>query len=71
MGNSTGEKLGWWVISGEALMEMLQEVKDGGDVDLIYMEHYANSDHEHVNEDGTPFDFAVNFEEDEEGDADV
>lgn len=56
-------------------MEMLQEVKDGGDVDLIYMEHYANSEHEHVEESGAQFDFAVNYEddpeEDEEGDADV
>lgn len=35
--------MGWWTISGESLMEMLREVHSGGDPDLVYAEHYANS----------------------------
>jgi hypothetical protein len=38
--------LGWWCISGEALLEMLREVSEGADPDLVYAEHYANSDHQ-------------------------
>lgn len=40
--------LGWWSISGEALLDMLREVQAGADPDLVYAEHYANSTHEHV-----------------------
>lgn len=38
--------LGWWVIDGESLMEMLQRVANGEDVDMVYAEEYANADHE-------------------------
>lgn len=42
--------LGWWAISGEALMEMLRRVAAGEDPDLIYAEEYANSQHEDAEE---------------------
>lgn len=35
--------MGWWTISGESLMEMLRAVHEGGDPDMVYAEHYANS----------------------------
>jgi hypothetical protein len=35
--------LGWWVISGEMLMELLRRAAGGEDVDLLYAEAYANS----------------------------
>lgn len=38
--------MGWWAISGEAFMEALRRAHDGEDPDLLYAEHYANSDHE-------------------------
>lgn len=37
-------ELGWWAISGASLMSMLREVQQGGDPDLVYAEHYANSE---------------------------
>lgn len=37
--------LGWWAIAGEDLLAMLREVAAGADPDLVYAEHYANSDH--------------------------
>jgi hypothetical protein len=40
--------LGWWAISGDDLLAMLREVAAGGDPDLVYVEHYANSEHEEV-----------------------
>ena len=40
--------LGWWSISGEALLETLQRAHAGEDPDLLYAELYANSDHEQV-----------------------
>jgi hypothetical protein len=40
--------LGWWSISGEALLDMLHRVADGEDPDLVYAEEYANSEHEWV-----------------------
>jgi len=42
--------MGWWVISGEALLEMLRRARDGEDPDLIYAEEYANAGHEHPEE---------------------
>ena len=39
-------ELGWWVISGEQLMELLQRVEKGETPDAVYMEEYANA-HEH------------------------
>ena len=35
--------LGWWAISGEALIDALRRVAAGEDPDLIYAELYANS----------------------------
>ena len=40
--------LGWWTISGEAFIDALRRAHAGEDPDLLYAEHYANSDHEHV-----------------------
>lgn len=40
--------LGWWAISGEALLDMLRRVQAGEDPDLVYAEEYANTSHEHV-----------------------
>jgi hypothetical protein len=34
--------LGWWAISGEALLAMLRRCADGEDPDLVYAEEYAN-----------------------------
>jgi hypothetical protein len=42
--------LGWWTISGEALLAMLRRVADGEDPDLVYAEEYANSDHVEVSD---------------------
>lgn len=39
--------MGWWAISGESLMEMLQRAHAGEDPDIVYAEFYANCDHEH------------------------
>ena len=36
--------LGWWAISGEALMYALRRVADGDDPDVVYAEMYANSE---------------------------
>lgn len=44
------KKLGWWSISGEAIMEMLRRCHVGEDPDLVYAELYANSDHEYLEE---------------------
>jgi hypothetical protein len=38
--------LGWWTISGEALLAALRQAHDGEDPDLIYAELYVNSEHE-------------------------
>jgi hypothetical protein len=40
--------LGWWTISGEALLDALHRVQNGDDAGLVYAELYANSDHENV-----------------------
>jgi hypothetical protein len=42
----TETDLGYWVMSGEALLEMLREVAAGADPDLVYAENYANADME-------------------------
>lgn len=41
-------KLGWWSLSGEDFLTALHRVHDGEDPDLVYVEYYANSDHENV-----------------------
>ncbi len=38
--------LGWWTISGEALLEALKAVANGDDPDVVYAELYANSEEE-------------------------
>ena len=38
--------LGWWVLSGEAVLDALRRVRAGEDPDLVYAELYANSEHE-------------------------
>lgn len=35
--------LGWWAISGDALMDLLRRAFDGEDPDVLYTEFYANS----------------------------
>ena len=45
------DRLGWWTISGEALIGALRAVRDGADPDLVYAELYANSDLEDFSED--------------------
>jgi hypothetical protein len=37
--------LGWWAISGEALMDMLRRCHQGEPPDAVYAEEYANSEH--------------------------
>jgi hypothetical protein len=37
--------MGWWVIEDEALLGMLREVQEGADPDIVFAEHYANSEH--------------------------
>ena len=41
-------ELGWWTISGEAFLDALRRAHQGEDPDILYAEHYANSDHEWV-----------------------
>ena len=43
--------LGWWTISGAALLDMLRQVSAGADPDMVYAEAYANSDHERCGND--------------------
>lgn len=38
--------LGWWVIEGESLMDMLRRCHEGEDPDAVYAEEYANSEHD-------------------------
>lgn len=40
--------LGWWAISGDALLDALRRVYVGQDPDLVYAELYANSEQEEV-----------------------
>lgn len=35
----------WWVINGEDLLLMLTQAYNGEEPEMIYMEHYANSEH--------------------------
>lgn len=42
--------LGWWAISGEALLDMLRRAHAGEDPDMVYVEEYANSDREDYSE---------------------
>lgn len=40
--------LGWWVISGENLLNLLRRAAAGEDPDALYLEEYANSEHDPV-----------------------
>ena len=42
------DDLGWWSVSGEVLMEMLQRCAAGESPGIVYAEMYANSDHKYV-----------------------
>jgi hypothetical protein len=46
MGRLMTGDLGWWTISGEALLDLLRRCHDGEDPDLVYAEAYANCDHD-------------------------
>ena len=43
--------LGWWCISGEALLDLLRRAAAGESPDLLYAEAYANSDVERPDDD--------------------
>lgn len=36
-------KLGWWTISGEALLDMMRRCAAGEDPDMVYAEEYVNA----------------------------
>lgn len=40
--------MGWWTISGAALLDALKRAHDGEDPDIVYAELYANSDVKNV-----------------------
>lgn len=40
----TMSDLGWWTISGEALLDLLRRAHAGEDPDLLYAEEYANAE---------------------------
>ena len=46
--NERNVALGWHVISGEQLLEMLRRVRSGEDPDMVYAEEWANADHERI-----------------------
>lgn len=43
--------LGWHVISGEHLLEVLRRANQGEDADLLFAELWANAEHERVEPD--------------------
>lgn len=47
----TDKPAAWWAISEDAFLDALRRVAAGEDPDLVYAEFYANSEHEHVEED--------------------
>jgi hypothetical protein len=47
MSEETTQPLGWHVISGEELLEMLRRVRAGESPDLVYAEAFANAEHEY------------------------
>jgi hypothetical protein len=42
---------GYWVLSGDDLLAMLQRVAAGEDPEMVYVEQYANSDIESFEDD--------------------
>jgi len=49
-------KMGWWAISGEAILELLKRAHAGEDPDLLYIEAYANSEVEKIDPEGADAD---------------
>lgn len=50
MGMTRATPLGWHVISGERLLEVLRRAAAGEEPDILFAEMWANADHElHVN----------------------
>lgn len=41
-------ELGWWVLHGKVLLDVLRRVKLGESLDIVYAELYANSDTEYI-----------------------
>lgn len=41
---------GWRTIEASELMNILERVKSGESPEIVYMEAYANADHEYVEE---------------------
>jgi hypothetical protein len=56
-----GSDLGWWVIHGGVLMELMQRAAAGEDPDMLYAEHYANCDHTESSPRGRREDMVVNM----------
>lgn len=52
MTDTARNDLGWWSISGEDLLDMLRRAHAGEDPDEVYIESYANSDHEYHDGEG-------------------
>lgn len=44
------DRLGWWTISGTALLGLLRRAHDGEDPDMLYAEEYVNADREYPGE---------------------
>lgn len=44
--------LGWWSISGEAILDMMRRCHAGEDPDLVYAEEYVNSEIDRGDDDG-------------------
>jgi hypothetical protein len=49
-GDEQTTDLGWHVISGEQLLELLRRVAAGEDPDLVFAELWANAEHEAYSE---------------------
>lgn len=47
------DPLGYWVLDGTTLLSLLRRVRDGEDPDQIYLEEYANADHEYYGGDAS------------------
>lgn len=41
---------GWWTIEANELMALLERVEKGESKEIVYMEAYANADHEYIEE---------------------
>lgn len=50
--NGTPALLGWHVLSGEHLLECLQQVAAGESPDMVFAELWANGRHDRIDENG-------------------